>query len=386
MNVTWPQVPLRRHGEDQPMDLRPLTVHQATSSYEAWLGRWVPLVSDDLGEKHKRMGEDQFEFLRATFYRWAERWPVVCADLADAPAVLAVGDVHVENFGTWRDAEGRLVWGVNDVDDAWTIPYTNDLVRLATSAGLASKVKASLGEASDAILAGYADGLSDDDPVPFVLAERHARLRRLAVARLGQNLAAFWDDLEGKLRPVDEAIAVDADRLLASSLPAQGLPYTRYRRQAGLGSLGRPRFVALADWLGGRVAREVKLLAPSSWLWANPTVDAATAPICYEAILTQAVRCPDPVVAVSDRWVVRRLAPDSSRIELKDVPEDRDELHLLASMGRELANIHHGSRDAVQAIRDDLDGRHEGWLRDAAAAMSRATIEDFEAWRQHRGG
>jgi uncharacterized protein DUF2252 len=365
------------------MDSRPLSVHQATSSYEAWLGRWLPLVDDDLREKHKRMGEDRFEFLRATFYRWAQRWPVVCAELAGAPAVLAVGDVHVENFGTWRDAEGRLVWGVNDVDDAWTIPYTNDLVRLATSVGLASKVTARLGEASDAILAGYTDGLSDDDPRPFVLAERHGRLRRMAVARLRQPPAVFWDELEGKLLALDGAIAPAADRFLASSLPAPGLPYGRYRRRAGLGSLGRPRFVALAEWLGGRVAREVKLLAPSSWLWANATVDdAAAAPIRYEPILAQAVRCPDPVVAVSDRWVVRRLAPDSSRIELGDLPDDRDERHLLTSMGRELANIHHGSRDAIEAVRHDLRGRPQGWLHDAAAAMRQATIEDFEAWRQ----
>jgi hypothetical protein len=365
------------------MDSRPLSVQQATSSYEAWLGHWIPLVNDDLSEKHKRMGEDQFEFLRATFYRWAQRWPVVCAELADAPAVLAVGDLHVENFGTWRDAEGRLVWGVNDVDDAWNIPYTNDLVRLATSAGLMSKVKVGIGEASDAILACYTEGLSDDDPLPYVLAERHNRLRRMAVARLSKPPEAFWDQLEKKLLPVDGAIIPAADHFLASSLPAQGLPYAGYRRQAGLGSLGRPRFVALAEWLGGRVAREVKLLAPSSWLWANATVDAAAAaPICYESILAQAVHCPDPVVAVSDRWVVRRLAPDSSRIELGDLPDDRDELHLLSSMGRELANIHHGSQDAVEAVRRDLDGRPEGWLRDAAAAMRRSTIEDFEAWRQ----
>jgi len=32
--------------------------------------------------------------------------------------VLAVGDLHVENFGTWRDAEGRLIWGVNDFDES----------------------------------------------------------------------------------------------------------------------------------------------------------------------------------------------------------------------------------------------------------------------------
>src|SRR5260370_32652719 len=47
--------------------------------------------------------------------------------------VLAVGDLHVENFGTWRDAEGRLTWGVNDFDEAYPLPYTIDLARLATS-------------------------------------------------------------------------------------------------------------------------------------------------------------------------------------------------------------------------------------------------------------
>ena len=51
--------------------------------------------------------------------------------------MLAVGDMHVENFGTWRDAEGRLVWGVNDFDEAAKMPYTIDLVRLAASAMLA---------------------------------------------------------------------------------------------------------------------------------------------------------------------------------------------------------------------------------------------------------
>ena len=53
--------------------------------------------------------------------------------------MLGVGDLHVENFGTWRDAEGRLIWGINDFDEACPMPYTIDLVRLAASADLAIK-------------------------------------------------------------------------------------------------------------------------------------------------------------------------------------------------------------------------------------------------------
>ena len=78
-----------------------------------------------------------FPFLRATYYRWAQIWPEVCRRAATAPVALAVGDLHVENFGTWRDIEGRLIWGINDFDEAWRLPYTNDLIRLATSALLA---------------------------------------------------------------------------------------------------------------------------------------------------------------------------------------------------------------------------------------------------------
>ena len=47
------------------------------------------------------MAESAFPFFRATFYRWLQLWPEICSDLAKAPSVLAVGDLH-----TWRDEEG----------------------------------------------------------------------------------------------------------------------------------------------------------------------------------------------------------------------------------------------------------------------------------------
>ena len=114
-----------------------MRIQKATKKYEAWLAKNITIVPADLALKHTRMAEDQFQFLRATFYRWMQVWPQVCPDLARAPRVLAVGDLHVENFGTWRDKEGRLIWGVNDFDEAYPLPYTIDLVRLAMSAHLA---------------------------------------------------------------------------------------------------------------------------------------------------------------------------------------------------------------------------------------------------------
>src|SRR5256714_4043508 len=147
----------------------------ATTRYEAWLSERVPLVKPDLELKHHAMSAGIFPFLRATFYRWAPRWRALVGDVAAAPTVLAVGDTHVENFGTWRDAEGRLVWGVNDFDEACELPWTSDLVRLGVSATLAldklKNFKLSAGDACDAIWDGYAKAVGGDAS-PLVLAER----------------------------------------------------------------------------------------------------------------------------------------------------------------------------------------------------------------------
>jgi len=72
-----------------------MDVGESTRGYETWLARVVPVVRADLELKHRLMAADPFSFLRATFYRWAQLWPEVCRDLAEAPAVLAVGDLHL---------------------------------------------------------------------------------------------------------------------------------------------------------------------------------------------------------------------------------------------------------------------------------------------------
>jgi hypothetical protein len=117
---------------------------EVNESFEEWLrDRCIvlgcELVEADLNRKHERMKKSSFVFLRATFFRWARTIEDLGPDLGSAPKVLSIGDAHIENFGTWRDDEGRLVWGANDFDEASEIPYSFDLVRLAASARLAPK-------------------------------------------------------------------------------------------------------------------------------------------------------------------------------------------------------------------------------------------------------
>ena len=82
-----------------------MNVFNATADFEGWLAKRLPIVRQDISLKHQHMAEAAFPFFRATFYRWLQLWPEVCPDLAKAPSVLAVGDLHIENFGTWRDEE-----------------------------------------------------------------------------------------------------------------------------------------------------------------------------------------------------------------------------------------------------------------------------------------
>ena len=253
-----------------------MKIAEATRNYEAWLAKRTTLVAADLQLKHQRMAESPFPFLRATFYRWAQLWPEVCPDLAKAPAVLAVGDLHLENFGTWRDAEGRLIWGVNDFDEAYPMAYTNDLVRLATSAHLAiagNHLAIPSADACQTILEGYQRGLAEGGN-PFVLEEHHGWLREAAYGEL-RDPVQFWKKMES-LATVRGPIPKSATKALEALLPEKDLvAYRVTHRVAGLGSLGRQRYVALAAWRGGLVAREAK----EPW-WLRPVSGptATTAP------------------------------------------------------------------------------------------------------------
>jgi hypothetical protein len=356
-------------------------IQASTEQYEEWLRRQIPLIPRDLKQKHKEMGRAAFPFLRSTFFRWAQRFPIVCKSLMSAPEVLGVGDLHVENFGTWRDIEGRLVWGVNDFDEACELPYTSDLVRLAASALLAvpeHQLELSNERIAKEVLAGYYDGLTAGGRA-FVLAEHHAALREMAVERL-KYPEKYWDKLHD-LPTLAQKPPSAAMKALRRHCPESKLKLRIVHRAAGLGSLGRRRYAGIAQWRGGTLAREAKELAISAWYWAHPDASGKSPKIRYQQLLDRAVRCPDPFVRVRGGWIVRRLAPDCSRIELQALPSKKNAAVLLRAMGWEVANIHLGSkgRDAILA---DIDRRGEGWLVESALAMAASTVTDWKAWRR----
>lgn len=341
------------------------------TAFEAWLKTQCAVVRRDLDYKHERMRLDPFIFLRATFFRWARKIESICPELARAPRVLAVGDLHLENFGTWRDAEGRLIWGVNDFDDAALIPYAFDLLRLATSARLAPDMPVGNREASEAILAGYRRGLAG--PRPTLLDEQETWMRPF-VACTDAERRRFWQEVDA-LRPAK--LPADAMKALEKGLPRSASKLRFAPRRKGVGSLGRPRYVVSADWGGGRILREVKALVPSAWDWAHGKADPRSR---FLDLAEGKFRARDPFLEIRDRFVVRRSAPDARKIELGRGTIRGMPAALLEAMSFDVGAIHAASASKRAAVLRDLDSRPADWLRQAVKAAAAAVERDFETW------
>jgi len=367
--------PTDRVAADGAAVLRPYregvnTFQQDIDEYETWLRAHCKVVKSDLKEKHRRMRKNVFMFLRATYFRWARTIESVCPELAAAPVVACIGDVHVANFGTWRDADGRLVWGINDYDEAAFMPYAFDLVRLATSACLSLPAKADAAKVVAAVLNGYRAGLADPRAV---LLDQHAGWLRSFAEPTERTSIDFWRDVDA-CPDADPPRAVRA--ALARSLPDDATRVRFASQTKGGGSLGRPRFLAIAEWNGGRVVREAKAYVPSAWLWAHRK--KAPRDPWFVDLSRGAFRSPDPFLHAQAGFVIRRVAPDARKIELDDVAGRAASGRFLAAMGADLAAVHAADPRSPRIL-DDLRTRTGPWLLQAVKAAERHTERDYAA-------
>lgn len=396
----------------------------SSQTYIQWLDTKLRLedtVDKVVKKRETTLSESTpFKFLRGTFYRWVQLWTETCPELDKAPDVLGVGDLHIENFGTWRDVEGRLVWGINDFDECCFLPYTNDLVRLATSAYFAvqefrqkedpeADIEQEFSFLCQDIIGGYCTALGLADHAtngeflgfkPIILSEDNDWLREIVIKKLREKDAVkdedpdddfdeFFQEMKN-LEIVNLSQDKPAWKAINQTMPEMGLSFRIGKRDAGLGSLGRERFTAVVDnWHGAIVVREAKAIAPSAWFWAKGEENSND--IFYEKILHDAIRATDPWLKIyhlgeRENWVVRRLVADSLKVKLKDVikgkePEKakKDLEKLWRAMGRETANVHIAI--AQSDVPKDVTKRNQNnpeWLADAAKKMAEVTIKDRE--------
>ena len=188
----------------------------------------------------------------------------------------------------------------------------------------------------------------------------------------------FWAKLD-HLPVVHHALPRDVKRVLRKTLPNPKLDYKVVRREAGLGSLGQQRFVAIGSWEGSHIAREAKAMLPSACVWLDGRIRNRQS--YYQKAIQLAVRSHDPFQKIVGTWLIRRLSPESNPIEIADLPEERDEETLLYAMGSEVANVHLGSKRQVANILKDLRSRESTWLRSAARDMAKAMEGDWKTYR-----
>ncbi|MFE4602950.1 DUF2252 domain-containing protein [Kitasatospora indigofera] len=159
--------------------------------FEAAFGELLAQDPAAFRVKFRKMAASAFAFYRGTaglFY----------ADLTTAPydgygaafldertsRVWIHGDLHAENFGSYLNSEGRLVFNVNDFDEAYVGAFTWDVQRLAASLALI----------------GYAKALSDDTITELVRTFAAAyRGRIAALVRGGGSTSVTLDTATGPI-------------------------------------------------------------------------------------------------------------------------------------------------------------------------------------------
>ena len=359
---------------------------EAEEAHRTWLEAALgeDFQAQDYKRRRKKMTKGPFPFLRATYWRWCE-YPLGFA--ADR-RVLSVGDIHVENFGTWRDEEGRLVFGVNDFDEAAEMPWPHDLVRLVTSALLGAadaKLDIPVAGIAATVLEGYGRGTRRRQPI---ILDGGIGLWDRLVLTTAEMHRMFWQEEESEAaeRPADPLPRYRS--VLHGAFPDGAVPGAAYARKAGTGSLGRPRYAAIAGVRGGRALREVKRLLPSAWSVAqgedpprNRTAEAACGP----------TRSPDAWFAVVGGIAVRRLSPNNRKIEFPDPdstvpplpPPPLDEA-VLEAMGHDIGALHAARPEDGAAIAGVLEAgrRDPAWLAAEATRLAGLVRADHKAWKK----
>ena len=267
--------------------------------------------------KVARMAESPFAFFRGTFHLFArdvlERAHDPLSLLADGgPEWDLVGDIHSENYGSFKAEDGVVHYDVNDFDETTTGRFDFDVCRAAVSWFLAARDRGGpLAEAVQAPLAGvaaYGDALkrlfkkgktADLDvsekqpsrcpPVDDLVRAGAAAKRPAFIERLTQKTDKGRRLLRSaRYFNLPDAERAQAERLLADYLTrhpqADRKDYYNVEdvcgRVSGIGSMGRLRYVLLISGKGGAEARNVLLefkeSRPSAYdLYRGRDTDAA---------------------------------------------------------------------------------------------------------------
>jgi len=328
------------------------------------------------------------------------------------------GDLHAENFGTYMNSAGILVFNVNDFDEAYVGPFTWDLRRFAASIALIGFAKALsdevIGELVDEYARSYVNELSaivaggDDAIGSLTLDTTDGVIHHvLQLARLNTRVAMLdaqttLDHYERRFAMHDGVYAVDEEtraRVCAAftdylaTLPAERLNRPAefnvkdvvMRKGVGIGSAGLPSYNLLLE--GHTQALENDIIV----YMKQGQVPAVSRFITDEKVRGyfkhqghRTCESQRALQAYADQWLgyttldgvgqlVAEVSPYAADLDWADVNEAEELREVVRSLGLATARMHsvaddESSHDLVdfsteEAIIAAVDKDEEGFIR-----------------------
>ncbi|MGW9439486.1 DUF2252 domain-containing protein [Streptomyces sp. NPDC055607] len=346
--------------------------------------------------KFRKMAGSAFAFYRGTaclFYADLEREARGGPYLDERTGRVWIhGDLHAENFGTYMNANGRLVFNVNDFDEAYVGPFTWDLKRLAASLALIGYAKA----LSDAQITGLvricaaayrerihalATGAGADEAPGFTLETADGPL--LAALRTARSLTRFGlldsmteiRDFERRFSAGRGTIELDAatrrEVLTAFDAYLGTLPESSLarpdsyrvkdvvgRRGIGIGSAGLPSYNVLLEGNSDALENDVVIYLKQAQTPAvsRHVTDAAVREYFrhegHRTVISQRA-----LQAHADPWLgwtelggagqlVAEVSPYAVDLDWSDIDDPAEIAATVADLGRATATMHAAADDS----------------------------------------
>ncbi len=401
--------------------------------------------------KYRKMARDPHAFYRGSacvFYHdvtsQTDPWSAHGAE-----RIWIHGDLHVENFGTYLNSDGRLVFDINDFDEAYVGRFTWDLQRFAASLALVAWQKALPEDAIRKLIARYARAYlaqvnhyvasdTDDDfeitldtaDGPVLIALQEARLMRRAdlldsMTVLRRGVRRFAEDSSTRRLPSEErSAAVAAFRDYLDTIP-QSKRFDRalfYELRDvvgtsgfGIGSAGLPAYNVLIEGYSQALDNDVVLSMKQANIPAvSRFVDTAEVDGYFEhegqrtSVSQRALQVhTDPLLGHTliggVGYVVSEISPYEVDLDWGEINEPVDMRAVVELLGRATAKIHCASDEDSQqdlvnfqvedAIAASLKGRRNeyvAWLCDWGIAYAARVREDHalfvDAFREGQVG
>lgn len=339
-----------------------------------------------LARKYKHMRVDVFTFFRGTCHLFYEDLPAQ-SPLNLAPLTWLCGDLHLENFGTFKGENRLTYFDINDFDEGLLAPAAWDLARLLTSFNLAAGLLGMPEEEIDALgihlIETYFMTLAQGQIGSLERATATGLVKTLMRSLKSRRRSKFLDESsrfgkKGRKFKIEtdryEPVSKDERRKVKETMQALGQATGREKffdvhdvafRVAGTASLGLRRYAVLVEGRGSpdeNFILDLKEARPSALASKLDLPQPAWASQAHRAVEIQMrmQAMPPALLAplqMDDRWyILRELQPAQDKLNLADLDKHPEQTRsLVASLARIVAwgQLRSGGRNG-SAIADEL--------------------------------